>query len=240
MITNERMIESYTDAQPCLACSRLTTYVTDEEEWHKGRCGIKTRENFSRIHIIGGPGTGKTTLARELGAHLGFEVYELDQIAFTGLDFEERPFPDRMAAVDGIANRPTWITEGLFVRWTEELLERATIIVWLDHVDWGRGIRRIARRFMRSAVLETKKRKGLERFTRFPDYVRHIKQFIQVFFSSRAYYTGNISRSNGRIESRVTTAAFLKPHKAKVVHCYNDESVEAFIEYILYCHEQCR
>jgi hypothetical protein len=145
-----------------------------------------------------------------------------------------------MAAVDGIANRPTWITEGLFVRWTEELLERATIIVWLDHVDWGRGIRRIARRFMQSAVLEAKKREGMDRFTRFPDYIRHIKQFIQVFFSSRAYYTGTISRSNGRIESRVTTAAFLKPHKTKVIHCYNDESVEAFLEYILYCHEQCR
>ena len=239
MITNERIIDGSTETQLCLACSKLATYVTDEDEWHKKRCGIKNRENFSRIHVIGGPGTGKTTLARELGAYLKTEVYELDQIAFTGRDFDERPFPDRVAAIYGIANRPVWITEGLFVQWTDELLARADIIVWLDHVNWERGFLRIARRFVKSAINEGKKRQGLERFMRFPDYARHMKQLIQVFFSSRAYYNGKISRSTGRIESRLTTAAFLKHYKDKVVHCYDDESIEAFIEYIRLCNEQC-
>jgi adenylate kinase family enzyme len=238
MITKEQLWEGSTEAQLCLACSKLTTYVSDEEEWHRKRCGIKNRENLSRIHIIGGPGSGKTTLAREIGAHLGIEAHELDQIAFTGRDFEERPFQDRVAAINRIASCPTWITEGLFVRWTDELFARANVIVWLDHVNWERGLWRIARRFVKSAIREVQKRRGLERFTRFPDYVRNIKQLIQVFFSSRAYYSGSLSRSTDRIESRLTTAAFLKPYNEKVIHCYRDESVEAFIEYIHICREQ--
>jgi hypothetical protein len=66
-----------------------------------------------------------------------------------------------------------------------------------------------------------------------------MKQLIQVFFTSRAYYGGKPSRSTERIESRQTTAEFLKPYKDKVIHCNSDESVHAFIEYIRLCHKQC-
>ncbi len=239
MVTDEQIIKETAEAQLCLACSKLTTYIGDEEEWHKERCGIRSKENFSRIHIIGGPGSGKTTLAREISSYLGTKVYELDQVAFTGRDFEERPIAERVAAIHEITNRSAWITEGLFVRWTDELLAQANIVVWLDHVNWQRGIWRITRRFVRSAINEAKKRQGLERYARFPDYARHMKQLVQVFFSSRAYYAGYPSRSTDRIESRQTTSEFLKPYKDKVVHCYSDESIEAFIEYIRICHERC-
>src|SRR5829696_4452767 len=158
MITREELMEGSNALQMCSACSKLATYVIDEEEWHQNRCGLRDRENFSRIHIIGGPGSGKTTLARELGTFLGIELHELDHIAFTGPDFTERPFPERVAAIYPIAQRPAWITEGLFVRWTDELLARSSIIVWLDHVNWERGFSRITRRFLRSAIDEAKKR----------------------------------------------------------------------------------
>jgi adenylate kinase family enzyme len=239
MITKEPLLEGAAEAQQCPACSKLITYVPDEEEWHKNRCGIQKRENFGRIHIIGGPGSGKTTLARQLAIALGIETHELDQIAFTGRDYEERPISERIAAIHEIATHSTWITEGLFVRWTEELLDQASIIVWLDHVNWERGIWRITQRFVKSAVREAQKRHGLERFTRFPDYARHVRQLIQVFLSSRAYYRDRPSRATDRIESRRTTAAFLKPYKYKVVHCYNDDAIDAFMDYIHLCNEQC-
>lgn len=139
------------------------------------------RENLMRIHIIGGPGSGKTTLAREIGAHLGIEIHELDQIAFTGPDYRERPLSKRAADLDLIARRPAWITEGLFVLWIDNLLAHADIIVWLDHISWRKSVWRIMRRFVGSAVREVKNRQGLEKFTRFRDYARHLKQLIQVF-----------------------------------------------------------
>lgn len=163
MITKEQLLEGSPEAQLCLACSKLTTYVKDEEGWHINRCGLKSPENFRRIHIIGGPGSGKTTLAREIKAYLGIEAYELDKIAFTGRDYEERPYQDRQADIHEILSHPAWITEGLFVRWTDELLARANIVVWLDNMNWQRGFRRITRRFVNLAISEARRRHGWER-----------------------------------------------------------------------------
>ncbi len=240
MITKERLLEGTVEAQQCPACSKLTAYVDNEEEWHKTRCGIEKRANFSRIHIIGGPGSGKTTLAREIAVYLQIEAYELDKIAFTGPEFEERPLADRIADVHAIASRPAWVTEGLFVQWTDELMTQASIVVWLDHVNWERSTWRIMKRFVKLAIREVKRRRGLEKFTRFADYARHMKQLVQSLFASRAYYGGYPSRSTQRIESRPITAAFLKPYKDKVIHCQSDKSLDAFIEYIHYCREQCK
>jgi cytidylate kinase len=240
MITKERSLQETAAAQPCLACSKLITYVDDEDTWHKTRCGMRTRENFKRIHIIGGPGSGKTTLARELAVQLEIEAYELDKIAFTGPDFEERPLADRIADVHAIASRPAWVTEGLFVQWTDELMMEASIIVWLDNMNWERSTWWITKRFVKLAIREAKKRQGLEKFTRFTDYARHMKQLIQSLFASRAYYGGYPTKSTHRIESRPITAAFLKPYKNKVIHCYNDESVDAVIEYLHLCNERCK
>lgn len=235
----ERGMDGFSESPVCPACSKLTPYIVSQAEWHQARCGLESRVNFNRIHIIGGPGSGKTTLARNIGSYLGIETFELDQIAFTGQDFAERPFSERVADISAIANRTAWVTEGLFVHWTDDLLENARIIVWLDNVTWQRGILRIARRFVQSALHEAKKRQGLQRFTRFQDYARHLRQFIQVFFTSRAYYTEGASGPNGRIENRVSTATYLEAYKEKVIHCYSDEAVEAFIDYIHRSHEKC-
>lgn len=237
MITRERVTDGVAESPICPACSKLSPYIISREEWHQKRCGLKSSANLKRIHIIGGPGSGKTTLARKIGACLGTKTYELDQIAFTGQDFTERPFPDRVADISRIADSSAWVTEGLFVLWTEELLESADMIVWLDNVTWERGILRIARRFVQSALHEAKKRRGLERFARFQDYARHVRQFIQVFYTSRAYYTGRVSQPDHRAESRRSTEKYLTAYKNKVIHCQSDEAVEAFIDYVRLCHE---
>jgi hypothetical protein len=170
MITKEPATDEFAGPQRCSACSKLTPYIASEEEWHRNRCGLKDPGNFNRIHIIGGPGSGKTTLARQLGKYLGIEAQELDHIAFTGPDFLERPFPARLADIHQIANGPAWISEGIFVQWTDELLARANMIVWLDNVGWEKGIWRITHRFFHLAAHEATQRPGLQRFTRFQDY----------------------------------------------------------------------
>lgn len=219
----------------CPACSKLSNYVDNEVEWHRTRCGLVNREKLTHIHIVGGPGSGKTTLAHLIGASLNIDVFELDLIAFTGLDYAERALSERLNDVSIIANRPAWITEGLFIQWTNQLLECADVIVWLDHMSWGRSMWRTVLRFTRSALHGAKNRRGLSKFTRFQDYARHLKQLIQVFFSSRVYYADSASENFSQVESRKNTAKQLSFYKSKVVHCYDDEGVTAFLNYIQQC-----
>lgn len=228
----EPLIEEITGEMKCPACSRLSAYVDDKVQWHKTRCGLANRDKLKRIHIVGGPGSGKTTLAHEIGTRLGIEVHELDTIAFTGPDYAERSLSDRLADVSLITDKPAWISEGLFILWTESLLECADIIVWLDQVSWGKSMWRTVVRFTKSALREAKERRGLSRFTRFPDYARHLKQLIRVFFSSRTYY---ISPAANQIESRQNTAKHLTIYKDKVIHCYTHKSIQAFLSYVHYC-----
>jgi hypothetical protein len=68
-----------------------------------------------RIYIIGGGGSGKTTLGRQLARALGLELTELDGSSGAG----ERACGSR------------WVIEGIFVWGTAVWLERAELVVWL-------------------------------------------------------------------------------------------------------------
>jgi adenylate kinase family enzyme len=229
------LTEGAAEAKNCPACGRLAIYVEDEVQWHKTCCGYSNRNKLKRIHIVGGPGSGKTTLAHKIGAYLNIEVHELDTVAFTGPEYADRELSERLADISMIANRPAWITEGYFILWTDQLLECANIIVWLDNVSWERSMWRTVNRFIRSALQEAKNRHGMGKFARFRDYARHMRQLVRVFFSSRVYYIASPTAQDNQIESRQNTAKQLMSYKSKVIHCCSDESVTAFLNYIYYC-----
>lgn len=184
-----------------------------------------------RIHIIGGPGSGKSTLALKLGAALNLSVYSLDLIAFEGKEFRERPLEQRLADLRQIAARSEWITEGIFIGWIDELLERAELILWLDALPWHRAAARIVNRFVRLGYKEALARRGLEKFFRFQDYRRHLGQLGAVMFTSRSYYTGlsQFKIDDMRSVTRAATAAALERYSSKVIQCRSAEAVQQFM-----------
>jgi adenylate kinase family enzyme len=184
-----------------------------------------------RIHIIGGPGSGKTTLARRLGAQLHLPVYDLDKIAFDGKAYVERPLEVRLGEVHAIATQAGWITEGIFLGWVDELLATADVIVWLDGLPWHTAMWRIVTRFVQGGWLEVRRQRGLDRFMRFRDYARNTQQLVGVMFSSREYYHSaatNVADEARRV-TRAATASQLHPYRAKVIHCTNRDEVQAFV-----------
>ncbi len=187
-----------------------------------------------RIHIVGGPGSGKSTLARELGDCLQAPVYHLDRVAFEGVDFVTRPLAARQLAVREIAARPKWIAEGLFLGWTDELLEAADAIIWLDHLNWPLAWWRIVIRFARGGMEEAKRQPGIRKFSRFGDYTRHTRQLVGVLRSSREYYTQHTP--DGQLDmadTRPATAAHLSAYEAKVIRCATAREVEELVPLIL-------
>jgi adenylate kinase family enzyme len=81
--------------------------------------------------VIGGPGSGKTTLALELGARLGLPVVHFDTLR------AQLPLgPDRADILRTAMARHEaadhWVIDGLYLQSLPNRVERADIIVWLD------------------------------------------------------------------------------------------------------------
>ena len=77
-------------------------------------------------------GSGKTTLARQLAARLNAPCYELDVIGYENGSGAKRPLEQRQADIQKIIEQPSWIVEGAFLWWIDDLLTHADVIVWLD------------------------------------------------------------------------------------------------------------
>jgi adenylate kinase family enzyme len=116
---------------------------------------------LQRIHIIGGPGSGKTYAARHLTDQLGFPRYDLDDLFWDnaaqgyGVRASEA---DRDAKLMSITAEGAWIIEGVYYRWLRPSFERADIIFVLrPNVfvrDWRILKRFVSRKF---GVMPTKK-----------------------------------------------------------------------------------
>ena len=88
-------------------------------------------ENTSRIAIVGAPGSGKSSLARALGARLDLPVFHMGHIHWKP-DWVERSRAEKMALARDVLVRDAWVFEGGFSAIQEERLARAEAVVWLD------------------------------------------------------------------------------------------------------------
>lgn len=150
---------------------------------------LPLRARVARVHIIGGPGSGKTSLAADIAARTGIPVHPLDEVARVGGgNGPVRSPQERARLVDAILAGERWITEGVHLGWIEPFLEGADVIVWLDYVSWPRATRRIVRRFLDGAIAEMRSRPARERFTRFRDYGRHLRTLGGAIIETRRYY----------------------------------------------------
>jgi hypothetical protein len=189
---------------------------------------------------MGGSGSGKTTLAAKLAARTALPVHHLDDIVRVGGgDGPLRAAEDRDGLVAEILGTDRWITEGVQLGWTEPLLERADVIVWLDYISWPRATRRIARRFLTGAAHEMRTRRGRERFTRFGDYARQLRTLGGAMLHTRHYYGGPSAAgtaADGAVDpadtlgSSSATSAQLARYGAKLVHIRRAADVGAFLQ----------
>ena len=175
-----------------------------------------------KVHLVGGPGSGKTTLAREVAARLGVRPVDLDRVAF---DRSEHPVAvlgaivvaqratqeQRAVAVDAILEEPAWVSEGIYVGWTAPLMAQADVVVWLDPPTRV-ALWRIVARHAKASWHGTNEFTGL----------RLLARFLR---SSLHYYRGSsdvpeelMTRDEGTI-TRAATAKILRCSGARVRHC---------------------
>lgn len=100
--------------------------------------------DFSRIAVIGCPGSGKTTFSKRLGEILSREVVHLDKILWKP-NWEMPPYDERVKIHDGIIFRSEWIIDGMWKSHLSDRLSRATLVIFLDYkrrVSFSRALKR--------------------------------------------------------------------------------------------------
>ena len=197
-----------------------------------------------RVHIVGGPGSGKTSLAREIGALTHLPVHHLDDVArIGGGDGPVRAADERDRLVAAILTSDGWVTEGVHLGWTDPILQQADLVIWLDYVTWSRASRRIMQRFVGGAIREMRSRPMRERFTRFGDYARNLRRLGGAIRESRHYYRPadvatsegsdlplrDVAAVPGKSGTWTLTANAVAPYESKLVHCRKPSDVDQLL-----------
>ena len=94
-------------------------------------------EMINRISIIGGPGTGKTTLADMLGEKFHLPVYHLDGIHHLE-NWKTRDTEERDKIISKITSEKKWIIDGTYKTTLEERIKKSDMIIYLNYSKFAR------------------------------------------------------------------------------------------------------
>jgi adenylate kinase family enzyme len=147
---------------------------------------------LQRIHIIGGPGSGKSYAARHISHRLGIPGYDLDDLFWdrAAQSYGVRASdPERDARLVAITQEDAWVIEGVYYRWLRPSFERADVIFVLQPNvflrDWCILKRFVNRKF---GIMPTKKESVLDLYRLIElnhkydgDNLRRAMDFIQEF-----------------------------------------------------------
>ena len=122
-----------------------------------------------KIHIIGGPGSGKTFLAEKLSKELGIQHYDLDELQWNNQSdsYGVKRTPDeRDRLLFDVLNHKDWIIEGVYYAWCQQCFADADENYVLS-VPKYKYRYRIVRRFIRRKLgLEQGKKETLKSLSR--------------------------------------------------------------------------
>jgi len=86
---------------------------------------------MTKIAVIGSPGAGKSTLARQLGQVLGSEVFHLDAFYWKP-GWVETPKEEWVEIQKKLVTKDSWIIDGNYGSTIEIRLQAAEVIIFLD------------------------------------------------------------------------------------------------------------
>lgn len=88
-----------------------------------------------RVVVVGGGGSGKSTVARSLGEQLGLPVIHLDLIYWRP-GWDPTPADEFVLRIDEALDAPAWVCDGNYGATMDMRLGRADTLVFLDLSRW--------------------------------------------------------------------------------------------------------
>lgn len=141
------------------------------------------------IHIIGGTGSGKTTLSKTLAKKHNLKVYELDDFYWVSKEdyTKKQSYNEMCTTFKGLAEKDNYITEGCYYECIEELLNNADQIIFLNPPFLIRRLR-IYKRFLKTrlGLIKSKRKptlKGVKKLCNeakdfYPQYIKIVNSLI--------------------------------------------------------------
>ena len=154
--------------------------------------GVSRAHMKPRIHIIGGPGSGKTYIAAKLAERFGILTHDLDRLFWDrttscyGIRAESSERDHQLAA---IVSQDGWIIEGVYYQWLAPSFDTADFIVVLTPSIWVRHWR-VVRRFL------------LRKFGRVPSKRESLADLWHLLRWSHSYDADNLVRARKFIVER--------------------------------------
>ncbi|MGW3614810.1 adenylate kinase [Micromonospora sp. NPDC005163] len=109
----------------------------------------------SRVLVYGVTGSGKTTLARQIGERWGLPWYSIDDLAWEP-GWVQVPTEVQRTDIATICTQKEWVLDGAYGAWADIPLAAADLVVGLDFPRWislGRLLRRsLVRVIQRTSV----------------------------------------------------------------------------------------
>jgi adenylate kinase family enzyme len=175
-----------------------------------------------RVHIVGGPGTGKADLAGQIAACLQVEPVDLTQLAF--IDGYGKPVPvdERIAAAEELAETDGWVSYGLSLGWTEPLFLRADLVIWMNPKPRS-AMRRLFSRHFGSSLFGRHERRGVIRFVSFMRW-------------ARSYFRRSMARKPtfgpSMDSTKAATEWVMRDYRHKMKECRTAQDVEAVLRWV--------
>ena len=92
----------------------------------------KDLKNVKKISIVGGPGTGKTTLSNKLATIFNLPAIHLDAINYNA-NWEEVGKEKRDELILESVQQEKWIMDGNYSATLLKRLEKSDVVIWLDY-----------------------------------------------------------------------------------------------------------
>ncbi len=103
---------------------------------------------YNRISIVGGAGTGKTTLSNLLSKKYNLPVTHIDGIHHLK-NWQVRDKAERDKIILDIVEKEKWIIDGTYKDTIKQRLEKSDLIIWLDYSTFAQ-IKGILKRFLKN------------------------------------------------------------------------------------------